>query len=378
MYFSLGLLVISIFIGLGIGIKNLNSTAFLPQTLASSVGGSCIITGIHPNKLPLNENLVDQLEAYTTKKNTNLTIYSSTVFEYLDFTFSEIEKSWARGSIPNVSLEFWSPNPDNTTIETRIKDGELDDYFIQFNLKLKNFLAGADAILGTEDDRRLYIRPAHEANGNWYGWSGNAEAYIYAWRRVHNLVNNGLNKTQLQWIWSVNNVDVGGIAAENYYPGDQYVDWLGVDGYNWGKSFEWADWNTPASTFDNMLRRLKILSPSKPISINEVSSTTNSKTVADKNLWITSMFDYVYANNIKMINWFNEDKETDWAIFGGVSGDAVFQGYKAYSAYANAIQDPRVITTNKLNPQILTQGQFSGSSVCETPLNLRINLQGAW
>ena len=128
-----------------------------------------------------------------------------------------------------------------------------------------------------------------------------------------------------------------------------------------------------------MIRRLKILSPSKPISINEVSSSTNSKTVADKNLWITSMFDYAYVNNIKMINWFNEDKETDWGVFGGASGDTVFQGYNAYSAYATAIKDPRVIISDTTqNPRILTQGQFSGSSSCDTTLILKLNLQGAF
>ncbi len=378
-YFCLGLLVISTLISLGFGVKNLTSGDLLRKTLAGSIDGACLIVGIHPNKISFDEKLLDSLESWANKKNTNLTIYSATTTQLLDFTFGELDKSWARGSIPNLSLEFWSDNPDNSSIETRIRDGELDDYFGQFNLRLKSFLAGGDKILGTDDDRRLYLRPGHEPNGNWYGWSGNPEAYIYAWRRAYNLINNGLNKTQLQWIWSVNNVDVGGIGAESYYPGDQYVDWLGIDGYNWGKSFDWGDWNTPASTFDTMIKRLKILSPSKPISINEVSSTTNSKAVADKNLWITSMFDYAYANNIKMINWFNEDKETDWAIFGGGAGDTTFEGYKAYSAYANAIKDSRVIATNaKLHPKILTQGQFSGTSSCDTTLNLKVNLQGAW
>lgn len=359
-----------------LGLQSMLPIRGLAQTLP---GTSCLILGIHPNPGTMPDwTKLDQLELWQTKKNASLTIYSATVTKYLDYTFGQLETTWNRGSIPSLSLEFWSENPDNTTIETRIAQGELDGYFADFRSRLMAYTAGPDQRLNTRDDRRIYLRPAHEANGNWYGWSGNSEAYIYAWRRMHGIVNPGFSKSQLQWIWSVNNTDQGGITAESYYPGDIYVDWLGIDGYNWGKSFEWGDWNSPNSIFDSMLARLRVLSPNKPVSINEVSSTTTPNGIVAKNQWITTMFDYAHQKNIRMLSWFSEDKETDWAIFGGKNGDTTYQGQKVYSNYATAVKDRRVIGSSHDNPRILTDRQFDGSQTCGATLILKAYLSGAW
>ncbi len=81
----------------------------------------------------------------------------------------------------------------------------------------------------------LYL--AHEMNGNWYPWSlgSTPNEYILAWRHVYTIFSNkGLESTRLQWIWCVNNEDFGNYTAENYWVGDNYVDWIGIDGYNFG------------------------------------------------------------------------------------------------------------------------------------------------
>ncbi len=366
-------------VGMFFGILGLQSMLPIRGLALNSPATSCLILGIHPNPGTMPDwTKLDQLELWQSKKNASITIYSATVTKYLDYTFGQLETTWNRGSIPSLSLEFWSDNPDNTTIETRIMQGELDGYFAEFRSRLMAYIAGPDQQLNTRDDRRIYLRPGHEANGNWYGWSGNPEAYIYAWRRMYGIVNPGFSKSQLQWIWSVNNTDQGGITAESYYPGDIYVDWFGIDGYNWGKSFVWGDWNSPNSIFDNMLTRLRVLSPNKPVSINEVSSTTTPNGVAAKNQWISTMFDYAYQNNIRMLSWFNEDKETDWSIFGGRNGDTTFQGQNVFSNYAAAVKDKRVIGSNGDNPRILTDKQFDGSQMCGATLILKAYLSGAW
>ena len=352
-----------------------SSSSMNSSSLSSSISDSseCTILGIHPSSGSMQDwaklDKLNQLESWQGKKNANITIYVASVSRDLDYAFNELETTWNRGSIPNLSLEFWAnsyntDNPDNSTIETRIAQGELDGYFTDFRTRLINYIDGDDNQLNTSDDRRLYLRPAHEANGNWYGWSGTPDDYIKAWRRMYSIVNPEFSKSQLQWIWSVNNTDQGGISAESYYPGDAYVDWLGIDGYNWGKSFDWGEWNSPSLVFDNMLNRLRVLSPNKPISINEVSSTSVPNGVEAKNNWIASMFEYVHINNIKMLNWFNEDKETDWAIFGGKLGNSIYQNQSAYSKYALSVGDNRVIGSDSSNPKILSDTQFSGSQIC--------------
>ncbi len=133
-------------------------------------------------------------------------------------------------------------------------------------------MAGNDRIYGTNDDRRAYLRFSHEMNGNWYPWSQNSTPndYISAWRHVHNIFSNkSLDATRLQWIWSVNNEDYGNYTAEEYWVGDNYVDWVGVDGYNFGESRSSNGWIWPNQVFDNMIPRVRRLSSTKPFSINE-------------------------------------------------------------------------------------------------------------
>lgn len=80
-------------------------------------------------------------------------------------------------------------------------------------------------------------------NGNWYPWSQRStpDDYVLAWRHVYEIFSSKiLDSTRLQWVWCVNNADVGSYTAENYWVGDEYVDWLGIDGYNFGASQSWS------------------------------------------------------------------------------------------------------------------------------------------
>lgn len=77
----------------------------------------------------------------------------------------------------------------------------------------------------------------HEMNGNWDPWDGTygtntAAKVIAAYKRVHDLMG-----SKVRYAWVVNDSDVPdrvGNRPANYYPGDAYVDIIGVDGFNWG------------------------------------------------------------------------------------------------------------------------------------------------
>ena len=91
-------------------------------------------------------------------------------------------------------------------------------------------------------------------NGNWYPWAGanNGGAnggpakYIAAYRHVHDLfVADGA--TNVYWVWCPLVADVPAEAWNhwtNYYPGDAYVDWVGLDAYNWGNSSSCCTWQS--------------------------------------------------------------------------------------------------------------------------------------
>ncbi|CAF4138234.1 unnamed protein product [Rotaria sordida] len=205
-------------------------------------------------------------------------------------------------------------------------------------------------------------------NGNWYPWSmgSTPQDFIETWRHIHDIfTNKSLNSTRLQWIWCVNNADVGSYTAEHYWVGENYIDWMGIDGYNFGRSQSWSSWLSPSQVFDNMIIRLQNLSATKPICINEYASTSirtgNISNITAKHDWLQQFCTYINNKQIKMASYFNTDKETDWAIFGGIRGDSMWTNYSVYTAYRDCFQSNDWILVNSTNPRIISDEEFSGT-----------------
>src|SRR4029078_8442886 len=82
-----------------------------------------------------------------------------------------------------------------------------------------------------------FLRFDHEMNGNWqFPWSeqinGNKPGeYIKAWRHVHDIFTS-LGATNATWVWCPNVTGTSTTARSARYPGDSYVDWACLDGYN--------------------------------------------------------------------------------------------------------------------------------------------------
>jgi beta-mannanase len=73
--------------------------------------------------------------------------------------------------------------------------------------------------------------------------------------------------------WAVNSEsvpDIQGNQIEDYYPGDQYVDYVGVDGFNFGTP--WQTWN---QVFDRPLG--KLIKYNKPIYLFSMASAEGPK-----------------------------------------------------------------------------------------------------
>ncbi|GAC1471628.1 MAG: hypothetical protein NVS2B14_16650 [Chamaesiphon sp.] len=83
-----------------------------------------------------------------------------------------------------------------------------------------------------------------------------------------------------------------------------------------------------------------------------------------KSQWITDFLNYAVTKEIKMVCWFNKDKETDWAVFGGDNGyDSYrynYQSYKRYSAYDIGMNLSIYNGSDIANPRLLSDDQFKG------------------
>lgn len=277
---------------------------------------------------------------------------------------------WNHGSVPMVSWMPYYGTATPTDISARIAAGDYDAYLNDWGNRMLTFIAGPDGINNTNDDRRVYLRFAHEMNSNWYLWSIDPAAYVAMWQHVYNvMVNKGIASTRLQWVWSVNNTDQSFYPAEQYYPGDFYVDWLAIDGYNWGVSWTGLGWQTPSAVFGDMLTRLRMLSPNKSMALTELASSSDSAGVdpyADKSQWVSNIFQYAQDQNIAMIAWFNQDKETDWAIFGGQAGDESYLAYPAYGAYRTAVTTLADVLPDRASARLISDADFLSDATAGT------------
>jgi hypothetical protein len=99
----------------------------------------------------------------------------------------------------------------------------------------------------------LFIRFAHEMNGDWYSWSvdpGNAAAFVEAWRHFRALQQEIFPEGQL--VFCVNKETVGSdLDWRTIFPGSQYVDVMGVDYYNaWPHVSDQASWDASVGELD--------------------------------------------------------------------------------------------------------------------------------
>jgi beta-mannanase len=165
----------------------------------------------------------------------------------------------------------------------------------------------------------FFLRFAHEMNGNWYDWSGaktgqNPQKYIDAWRYVWNRFQ-AKGATNAIWVWSPNADSVPNEPwnnLNNYYPGDTYVDWVGLDFYG-------LMWN--CTTPEEYINRSNFYTnyDHKPIMVAETAAADCSNyycgTAYTKNQWINDLFAMMNARTaIKAFFWFEDNKEADWRI----------------------------------------------------------------
>ena len=338
-------------------------------------GGGPFLVGVTYGNQGWAMDQVRALEAWQGKRNAVVNLFTNwdgSTKTMNNLFGQQLPNIWANGNVPLITWEPFTGKNTPSDIERRISTGAYDAYVAGWAARLQRFLDGPDGRASTADDRRAYLRLGHEMNGDWYPWGAAAGAnapsdYVAMWHRVHDAFDaRGLGPAQLQWIWAVNSEDVGGFPAEAFFPGDDSVDWVAVDGYNWGTSQAWSSWRPPSEALGPMVGRLRALS-GRPLAITETASTSATvagASAAAKSQWITALFDYAGAAEARMVVWFNQDKETDWAVFGGARGDGTFKSgrtsYRTYGAYRTVVNQPEVAGSSG-GGRLISDAQFAGT-----------------
>lgn len=280
-------------------------------SLGAQAGGDDKGAAIPNTLVPANGVLLgqyyeaDTIEATNAKLGRTLPVHLAYWDWETDWTSGDTKDDIAAGRIPLVN---WEP----AGIEfSSIADGTQDAI-------IKARAAAAKALKVP-----FFLDFAAEMNGD-EAWSGNdAKLYIKAYRHVHDLFV-AAGATNVVWAWCPNVVDVDGsnAATLSYYPGDDYVDWTGVDGYNWGGD----EWQSFKEVFQNIYPILA--AKKKPILIGEMAS---SEMGGDKAAWINAIIPTLKNDFplIKGLIWFDVQKERDWLISSSPASEAAFRNLAA-------------------------------------------------
>ncbi len=235
-----------------------------------------------------------------------------------------------RGTIPMATLEFWNGangvNQPSFSLKS-ISGGAFDAYLHSYARSAKAF--------GSE----VWLRPLHEMNGNWYPWcgtvNGNTPAdFVPAWRHIRDIFT-AEGATNVKFVWAPNADSVPGTAANAiaaYWPGDAYVDYVAMDGYNFGGTTA-GSWRSFDSVFASAYAKVTALS-AKPLIIAE---TACSPIGGDKAAWIANMFASLPASYPRIVGvvWFNTNKEADWRVESSSASLAAF-----VSGMASLVPEP--------------------------------------
>lgn len=181
--------------------------------------------------------------------------------------------TWIRsmGSIPFIRLMLRSSYEQNVAEPTftlsRIASGAFDSDLRKWAQAARDF------------GSPLLVEYGTEVNGFWFSWNGywnggpdGPEKFRDAYRHIVQVMRDE-GASNILWVFHVNSRDIPSESwnrLENYYPGDSWVDWIGVSVYGPMSPTDYPD--QFRKRMDSVYPRLASLNATKPIVLVEFSS----------------------------------------------------------------------------------------------------------
>ena len=162
----------------------------------------------------------------------------------------------------------------------------------------------------------FYLRFAHEMNGAWYAWGQQPTDYVNAWRHVRNLFD-AAGVTNVRWFWCPNATNGSAQPVSWFFPGESYVDAVGIDTYNNSRSGTPTLSSLSAKDYPTIVA----LAPTKEFIIGETGTAEGSDPMAKAN-WIRASYDQATLDatmpRLTKVLWFDQDLsgsgQQDWRV----------------------------------------------------------------
>ncbi len=151
-------------------------------------------------------------------KQPNLVGYYSGWGEAFQTSFAEAARSHGAATIMQ-----WDPTFASVS---KIAAGGYDSYLRSFADSVREF--GHPVVIGF----------GHEMNAYWYSWGYRhlpPSTFVAAWRHIVTLFR-AQHADNVTWLWTLQADEPGTGPIASWWPGAEYVTWVGIDGYYYGPS----------------------------------------------------------------------------------------------------------------------------------------------
>ncbi len=207
-----------------------------------------------------------------------------------------------------LELTLQTPETDGGNMVYGVLDGEYDGFLRDYAKTVKDF------------GHPVLFRLGNEMNGDWCPYSGyntSKDTLIFKefYRYVHGIFEE-VGADNVIWIWNPNGKSFPDFAWNDeamYYPGDEYVDIVGLTAYNTGTYYSGENWTEFADLYDPIYAKATALY-GQPLMITEFAS---SSVGGDKDQWVRNMFACIGSYpEIKVAVWWSG---CDWDENGNIA-----------------------------------------------------------
>jgi len=239
--------------------------------------------GIFEPSYPQNLAPLQELEK-------NLDYRLNYVLLYSDFDSGmpgkRLQQVAAEGRIPVLTLQTFSPKLGSTSALTyELLAGHYDEFLRSYARDVAAF------------SQPLLFRFNNEMNGDWCAYSAyhsskDASLYVESYKYVYRLFAEAGAENVL-WVWNPHDGSFPDFAWNHYltyYPGDEYVDIVGLTGYNAGTYYKGETWRGFREIYDPLYMEYDAVFPHKALMITEFASNSVG---GDKVAWINDALNYM-------------------------------------------------------------------------------------
>jgi len=256
--------------------------------------------GVYEQGTPFSYAGVNAFTTTTGVRPNILTYYSSWLEPFqANFAITASEN----GAEPLVQI-----NPYGVRLSA-IASGQYDSYLSDYAKAVRNY------------GRPVILSFGHEMNGHWYPWGyrhTSPAVFVAAWQHIVDLFR-ALEVRNVAWLWTVNIIDpLGGIPSPaDWWPGNSYITWVGLDGYYYEPTW------TFASLFGPTIAAVRTLTHD-PILVAETGAAVDQPTK------IADLFTGIHLYGLLGFVWFDVKADQDWRLTNPASIAAFQRGAKTY------------------------------------------------